>query len=150
MVIAVPKEILPGENRVSIVPDVASKLIKKGFSVNVESNAGFKAGFTDAQYEEAGAKVFSNLEEVYSNADIVLKVQRPLEHPDLNKHEADLIKEGSLLITFMYALHYTDDAKLWVSWPAPLGILTFDNPSISAAFATASIRGSDSATLSFS
>ena len=108
MVIAVPKEILPGENRVSIVPDVASKLIKKGFTINVESNAGFNAGFTNAQYEEAGVKVFDNPEEIYSNADIVLKVQRPIEHPALNKHEVDLMKEGTLLITFMYALHYTE------------------------------------------
>ena len=112
MVIAVPKEILPGENRVSIVPDVASKLIKKGFTVNVESNAGFSAGFTNKQYEEAGAKVFNETEEVYSNADIVLKVQRPIEHPAVNKHELDLMKEGAILITFMYALHYTDVAKL--------------------------------------
>ena len=112
MVIAVPKEILPGENRVSIVPDVASKLIKKGFTINVESDAGFNAGFTNAQYEEAGAKVFENLEEIYSSADIVLKVQRPIEHPGLDKHEVDLIKEGTLLITFMYALHYTEQAKI--------------------------------------
>lgn len=112
MVIAVPKEILPGENRVSIVPDVASKLIKRGFIINVESNAGFNAGFTNAQYEEAGAKVFENLEEIYSSADIVLKVQRPIEHPGLNKHEVDLMKEGTLLITFMYALHYTEQAKI--------------------------------------
>ncbi len=112
MVIAVPKEILPGENRVSIVPDVASKLIKRGFTINVESNAGFNAGFTNAQYEEAGAKVFENLEEIYSSADIVLKVQRPIEHPGLDKHEVDLIKEGTLLITFMYALHYTEQAKI--------------------------------------
>ncbi|VAX24550.1 NAD(P) transhydrogenase alpha subunit [hydrothermal vent metagenome] len=112
MVIAVPKEVLPGENRVSIVPDVASKLIKKGFTINVESNAGFNAGFTNAQYEAAGAKVFENTEEVYSNADIVLKVQRPIEHPILNKHEVDLMKEGTLLITFMYALHYSEQAKI--------------------------------------
>ena len=112
MVIAVPKEILPGENRVSIVPDVASKLIKKGFTINVESDAGFNAGFTNAQYEAAGAKVFENLEEIYSSADIVLKVQRPIEHPGLDKHEVDLIKEGTLLITFMYALHYSEQAKI--------------------------------------
>jgi len=112
VVIAVPKEILPGENRVSIVPDVASKLIKKGFTINVESDAGFNAGFTNAQYEEAGAKVFENLEEIYSSADIVLKVQRPIEHPGLDKHEVDLMKEGTLLITFMYALHYTEQAKI--------------------------------------
>ena len=112
MVIAVPKEILPGENRVSIVPDVASKLIKKGFTLNVESNAGFNAGFTNAQYEEAGAKIFENSEEIYSNADLVLKVQRPIENSVLNKHEVELMREGTLLITFMYALHYTEQVKI--------------------------------------
>jgi len=111
VVIAVPKEILQGENRVSIVPDVASKLIEKGFTINVESNAGFKAGFTNAKYEEAGAKVFENPEEIYSNADLVLKVQRPIENSVLNKHEVDLYNEGTLLITFMYALHYSELAK---------------------------------------
>ena len=53
MVIAIPKEVLPGENRVSIVPDVASKLIKKGVSIDVESNAGINAGFTDIPRNEA-------------------------------------------------------------------------------------------------
>ena len=112
MVIAIPKEIIPGENRVSVVPDVASKLIKKGFEIHVEKDAGLKAGATDAAYEAAGAKIYSNLEELYSSADIVLKVQRPVEHPDLHKHETDLIKSGTLLITFMYSLHYPDLAKM--------------------------------------
>lgn len=111
MVIAVPKEVLPGENRVSLAPDVVSKLIKKGFSINVENDAGKNAGFKNDQYESAGAKVIENLEELYSTADIVLKVQRPVEHPELNKHELDLMKEGTLLITFMYSLHYPELAK---------------------------------------
>ncbi|MEN8194488.1 MAG: NAD(P)(+) transhydrogenase (Re/Si-specific) subunit alpha, partial [Bacteroidota bacterium] len=111
MVIAVPKEILAGENRVSIVPDVASKLIKKGFTIQVESNAGFNAGFTNKEYEEAGVTVIENVEDLYSNVDIVLKVQRPIEHPTLNKHEIELMKEGTLLITFMYALHYSELVK---------------------------------------
>ncbi|MCW8850107.1 MAG: Re/Si-specific NAD(P)(+) transhydrogenase subunit alpha [Melioribacteraceae bacterium] len=106
MVIAIPKEILPGENRVSIVPDVASKLIKKGFTINVELGAGKNAGFTDEQYTEAGAKVISSLEELYSSADIVLKVQRPTDHPEKGKHELELMKEGTLLIALFYILHY--------------------------------------------
>jgi NAD(P) transhydrogenase subunit alpha len=108
LIIAIPKEVIQGENRVSIVPDMASKLIKKGFSVHVEKGAGFRAGFTDAQYEEAGAKLYDNVEELYGSADIILKVQRPDNHPTLNKSEIDLYKEGQLLITFMYSLHYPD------------------------------------------
>ena len=111
MVIAVPKEILPGEKRVAIVPDVASKLIKKGFQINIETNAGLGASFTDKDYEAAGAKIFSNVEELYNSADIVLKVQRPVEHPQLNKHEIDLIKKDTLLIALVYILHYPEIAK---------------------------------------
>jgi len=111
VVIAVPKEILPGEKRVAIVPDVASKLIKKGFQINIETNAGLGASYTDKDYEAAGAKIFSNVEELYNSADIVLKVQRPVEHPELNKHEIDLIKKGTLLIALVYILHYPEIAK---------------------------------------
>jgi len=107
MVIAVPKEILPGENRVACVPDVASKLIKSGFQVQVEKDAGLNAGYTNEMYEKSGAKVVS-LNDLYSSADIVIKVQRPLDHPEAGKNELDLLKEGTLLITFLYPLNYPE------------------------------------------
>jgi len=110
MVIAVPKEILPGENRVACVPDVASKLIKSGFQVHVEKDAGLNAGYTNEMYEKAGAKVV-NLNELYSSADVVVKVQRPLDHPAAGKNELDLFKEGTILITFLYPLNYPDLAQ---------------------------------------
>lgn len=112
MVLAIPKEIMPGENRVACTPDVASKYIKAGFEVIIEKDAGLKAGFTDARYEKAGAKIKNSPAELYSEADIVLKVQRPVEHPELNKYELDLMKKGTLLITFAYVLHYHETAKL--------------------------------------
>lgn len=111
MIIAVPKEILPGENRVAVVPDVASKLIKAGYEIKIEKDAGLNAGFTNEKYESAGVKVVDKLEDLYSGADLVLKVQKPIEHPELKKHELDLIKEGTLLITFLYPLHYPELAK---------------------------------------
>jgi len=110
MVIAVPREVLPGENRVACVPDVASKLIKSGFQVQVEKDAGLNAGYTNEMYEKAGAKVVG-LNELYSSADIVIKVQRPLDHPNAGKNELDLFKAGTLLITFLYPLNYPDLAK---------------------------------------
>ena len=110
MVIAVPREVLPGENRVACVPDVASKLIKSGFQVQVEKDAGLNAGYTNEMYEKAGAKVVS-LNELYSSADIVIKVQRPLDHPDAGKNELDLFRAGTLLITFLYPLNYPELAK---------------------------------------
>ncbi len=111
MIIAVPKEIFPGENRVAIVPDVASKLIKKGFEVQMEKHAGLNAGFTDDQYESVGVKIFNNKEDLYKSADIIFKVQRPILNPETNKDEIDLMKPGSFLITFLYALHYPEMAK---------------------------------------
>ncbi|RKZ00040.1 MAG: Re/Si-specific NAD(P)(+) transhydrogenase subunit alpha [Ignavibacteriae bacterium] len=111
MIIAVPKEILPGENRVACVPDVVSKFIKAGFELQVEKDAGLNAGFTNEMYESAGAKVIDNLNELYSSAEIVLKVQRPLDHPEAGKHELDLMKEGTILITFLYPLNHPDLAK---------------------------------------
>lgn len=110
MIIAIPKELLPGENRVACVPDVASKLIKSGFEIIVEKNAGLSAGFRDDQYIKAGAKIANTVEELYTNADIIFKVQRPTNHPT-GKHEIDLYKKGSLLISLAYVLHYPEVAK---------------------------------------
>lgn len=110
MIIAIPKELLPGENRVACVPDVASKLIKSGFEIIVEKNAGLNAGFRDDQYIKAGAKIADTVEDLYSNADIIFKVQRPIQHPS-GKHEVDLYKKGSLLISLAYVLHYYETAK---------------------------------------
>lgn len=110
MLIAVPKEIAHGENRVALTPEVVSKLIKKGFEVIVESNAGLKAGFINEQYEKAGGKIVQSAKEIFDNGEIILKVHRPQVNEELAKHELDMMKEGQLLISFMYALHYPQDA----------------------------------------
>jgi len=109
LIIAIPKEIFPGENRVACVPDVASKYIKQGFKVQVENDAGLKAGFTNQDYEKAGANIVDGVKKLYESADLVLKVQRPVEHTEEGKNEIDLIKSGTILITFLYPLY---NAKL--------------------------------------
>jgi len=111
VIIAVPKEVLQGENRVAVVPDVAVKFIKDGYEVHVEKNAGLNAGFTDEKYLSAGAKIVTDVHQLHTDADIILKVQRSIVHPALNVHELDLYKEGTLLITFLYPLHYPQLAK---------------------------------------
>lgn len=111
MVISVPKEILPGENRVACIPDVAAKLIKAGFEIQIEKDAGLNAGFTNEQFTAAGAKVIEKIEELYANADIVCKVQRPIDNPNQHKHELDLMKKGSLLIALAYVRQYTEVSK---------------------------------------
>lgn len=111
MIIAVPKEIYPGENRVATVPDVVPRLIKAGFEVLIEKDAGLNAGFTNEKYTSAGARVITDLPEMYSTADIIFKINRPTDHPGLKKSELDLMKKGSLLITFLYPLNYPELAK---------------------------------------
>ena len=105
MVVAVPKETMPGENRVALAPDVVSKIIKAGFKVNIEKAAGLRAGFTDDKYSEAGADIIDNASALYSSGDIVLKVQRPSDN------EINLMKKDSLLIAFMYPLHYPETVR---------------------------------------
>lgn len=112
MIIALPKEILAGENRVALTPDIVSKLIKLGFTVIVEKDAGLKASFTNEQYVNSGAEIIDSTEELYNKADLIIKVQRPVVHPVLNKNEAELFKPNSLLISFLYTLHYPDAAKI--------------------------------------
>jgi NAD(P) transhydrogenase subunit alpha len=75
MRIGVPRESVAGERRVALVPDAIPKLAKAGGEVVVERGAGERAGFLDASYETAGARLGSDAE-VWS-ADLVVKVQRP-------------------------------------------------------------------------
>lgn len=109
MVIGIPKEILSGENRVAITPDTASKLIKLGFEIVVETNAGLNAHFLDENYINAGAKILSNVKEVFEASDVICKVQRPVVDSSIN--ELQLMKKGTLLISFFFPLNYPQLAK---------------------------------------
>jgi H+-translocating NAD(P) transhydrogenase subunit alpha len=102
MKLAVPRECRPGERRVAVTPDNVSRLIKIGFSVAVEHDAGAAASFGDDNYVAAGAEMMADTRALWQAGDIVLKVQPPAMHPVLNVHEADLIREGGTLISFLY------------------------------------------------
>ncbi len=98
MKIAVPKEILADERRVALVPDTVALLVKSGLEVHVESDAGAGAFFPNSEYEKAGATIVSDTEKLFAQADVVLKVQKPVENKALGKHEVDLMREGAVLI----------------------------------------------------
>jgi NAD(P) transhydrogenase subunit alpha len=100
--LGVPKEIHVGERRVAVVPRMAAKLAKLGFDVVVESGAGTLAAFTDQAYEEAGARIVAEAARVWGEADVVLKVREPEMNTTLDRHEADLLKEGARLISFVW------------------------------------------------
>jgi NAD(P) transhydrogenase subunit alpha len=102
MLIAVPKEILPGENRVALIPSSISVLTKAGLEVLVESGAGAGCFCDDKAYEEAGAKIAPTADALYQSADILFKV-RPPESAEVEK-----LREGTTLICLMDAFSRLD------------------------------------------
>ncbi|MCK6556346.1 Re/Si-specific NAD(P)(+) transhydrogenase subunit alpha [Candidatus Binatia bacterium] len=108
MKIAVPKEIVPKERRVALTPDAVAPLIKAGLTVLVERHAGAAAFFFDDAYVRAGATIVADAPGLYAEADMVLKVQKPVDHPTLGRHEADMLREGTVLVAMLQALTSPD------------------------------------------
>ncbi|HYB95290.1 MAG TPA: Re/Si-specific NAD(P)(+) transhydrogenase subunit alpha [Vicinamibacterales bacterium] len=102
MKLAVPKECRPGERRVAVTPENVARLIKMGFAVAVETGAGEGASFGDDDYAAAGAEIIGDTRAIWQTGDIVLKVQPPSVHPSLGVHEAELLREGGTIISFLY------------------------------------------------
>ncbi|HEX9619399.1 MAG TPA: Re/Si-specific NAD(P)(+) transhydrogenase subunit alpha [Polyangiaceae bacterium] len=102
MKLVIPKEVRPGERRVAATPETAGRLMKLGFEVLVERGAGEGAAFGDDEYVSVGATIVDDTEELWRQGDVVLKVQPPDVHPALRKHEADLLREGATLISFIW------------------------------------------------
>ena len=101
MKVGIAKEIRPGERRVAATPDTTRRLVKLGFEICIESGAGAGASFPDAEFEAAGARIV-DAAELWSGSDLVLKVQPPEMNTTLQKHEADLVREGSVLVSFIW------------------------------------------------
>ncbi|NLB93782.1 MAG: NAD(P) transhydrogenase subunit alpha [Bacteroidales bacterium] len=102
MIIGVPKEIMQGENRVAAIPETVKKMVDKGFSVLFEKGAGMGSHYMDEAYEEAGAELIQDAEEVFARANVILKVKEPLFNTEKNRHELDMMHEGQYLITFLH------------------------------------------------
>jgi NAD(P) transhydrogenase subunit alpha len=95
--IAVPKETKFKENRVALTPDAVKDLVKKGFDCVIETGAGMSSFYNDEAYTAAGARIESDKNKLYSEADVLLKVNAPL--PD----EIAKMRKGAVLISFMWA-----------------------------------------------
>jgi NAD(P) transhydrogenase subunit alpha len=100
MLIAVPKEIKPGEKRVALVPDIISKLTKAGLSVVIESNAGLASEYADDQFKAAGAQIKAG--DVLAGSDVVLSVQ------PLTPIQMASLKKGAITISFLSPTTATD------------------------------------------
>lgn len=95
MKIGIPKEIKNNENRVAITPAGVYSLVQQGHHVCVEINAGIGSGFSNAQYEQAGATMVETAREAWST-EMVLKVKEPLPA------EYDFFREGLILFTYLH------------------------------------------------
>ncbi len=98
MKIAIPKERRPHERRVASTPEIVKKFVALGFDVAVEQGAGLKSRFSDEEYRNSGASIAPTPEATYDNANIVLKVQRPLISTEGDIDELSMIPSQALLI----------------------------------------------------
>lgn len=103
MIIGVPKEIKNNENRVGMTPAGVKELVAHGHKVYVQHTAGFGSGFADEEYVAAGATILPTIEDVYSTAEMIIKVKEPIEP------EYKLVKKGQLLFTYF---HFACDRPL--------------------------------------
>ena len=91
MRIGIPKEIKDNENRVSTTPAGVTEYVAHGHEVLVETMAGTGSGFSDAEYQAAGAKIVNDAAEVWAAADMIVKVKEPIPS------EYDCMREGQIL-----------------------------------------------------
>jgi NAD(P) transhydrogenase subunit alpha len=97
MKVGVPRETLPGERRVALVPEALGKLKAAGIEILVERGAGTAAAFPDVAFEEAGATIVS-ADELYAQADCIVKVQKP------TAGEAARLRSGQALVGLLTPL----------------------------------------------
>ena len=96
MIVGVPKEIKPGENRIAMVPAGAEALVRNGHKVLIEKGAGLGSGFEDEAYSKVGATIIASADKVWTQADMVVKVKEPIavEYPR--------IKDSHVIFTYFH------------------------------------------------
>ena len=102
MLIGIPNEIFPGENRVPLIPQNVKKLVKLGAEVLIESESGISAGFSDEEYENAGAEITTDRDKLLSTSNIILRLRKP---PIL---ELEKLKKGCIHISFLDPFNETE------------------------------------------
>jgi alanine dehydrogenase len=96
MIIGVPKEIKEQEQRVALLPSAVNQLTRHGHSVLVEKNAGAGSGYPDETYAKADAEIVDQAKDVFSRAEMIVKVKEPLEV------EFPLLRKGQILFTYLH------------------------------------------------
>ncbi len=121
MKIAIPVERRAHETRVAATPETVKKFRSLGFDVIVERGAGERSRYPDSQYEEAGATLASDAQAALKDADIVLKVQRPLIAAEGGIDELALMKKGAILAAILNPYQTRDAVEAY----AKAGITAF-------------------------
>ena len=111
MNIAIPREIVGGERRVALVPDSAKRLVGDGMTVRIERNAWNAAGYLDEVYRAAGAEIVDDPVALWGDASIVLKIQMPQMHPQLGRHEAELLAKDTPVVGLFMPLSNHDGVR---------------------------------------
>ena len=96
MKVGIPSEIKAQESRVGLTPKSVQQLTNHGHEVLVENNAGFGAGFENADYEKAGAKIASSAADVFNDSDMIVKVKEP------QSAEVNMLRENQILFTYLH------------------------------------------------
>ncbi len=96
MLIGIPKEIKNHEYRVGMTPTSVQEAVAHGHSVVVQANAGIGIGSTDANYESAGARIADTAEEIFAEADMIVKVKEP------QSVERKMLREDQILFTYLH------------------------------------------------
>ena len=96
MLVGVPREIKNNENRVAMTPAGAQELVSRGHRVLIEASAGVGSGFSDADYQAAGAEIAQDAAAVWSAAEMIVKVKEPIAA------EYSLMREDQILFTYLH------------------------------------------------
>jgi NAD(P) transhydrogenase subunit alpha len=101
LIAGVPKESFPGERRVAVVPQAVAQLAKAKFDLCIETGAGTGSGFSDAEYQGAGATVAPDRSEVFARSDVILQVRALGANPDGWAADLDLARDGQTIVAMM-------------------------------------------------
>ncbi|MBN1826916.1 MAG: Re/Si-specific NAD(P)(+) transhydrogenase subunit alpha [Candidatus Eisenbacteria bacterium] len=104
MIVGVPKETFPGENRTALIPANIPTLGKYGIEVLIESGAGVAAGFPDDAYREKGARIAGERAEIFGKADAIAQVRAAGANPEAGGADLPLLRGGQALIAFLEPL----------------------------------------------
>jgi NAD(P) transhydrogenase subunit alpha len=101
MIVGIPKETFPGEQRVAMVPALVPALAKVKAEVLVESGAGTAAGYPDAAYLEKGARIAASREQLFQEAGVIAQVRGLGANPDAGRADLQLLREGQVLVALL-------------------------------------------------